>query len=183
MELHAGDVAALHDGGERLAVLGDGDGVAGHRRDVAVREVDLRAVGARRRRSTSSRCERQAVPADVRNLDRSGCGRRDRAPASRYAAMPARQQPEARQSGASSLPSNSHCMPRQMPSSGRPSPTRVEDRVDPRVVERPRRAEVSDARHDDAARLRELVRPRPARTRRRRSSASAFFTDVRLPAL
>ena len=33
--------------------------------------------------------------------------------------------PQPGQSGASSLPSNSHCMPRQMPSSGRPSPTRA----------------------------------------------------------
>jgi hypothetical protein len=28
MELHAADVAALHDGGERVAVLGGRDGVA-----------------------------------------------------------------------------------------------------------------------------------------------------------
>ena len=49
MELHARDAAALHHGGERLAVLGDGDGVGGHRRDVAVRVVDLRARARRRR--------------------------------------------------------------------------------------------------------------------------------------
>ena len=118
VELHAGDVAALDDGGERLAVLGGGDRVAGDRRGVGVREVHLRAVGDavddRRRR----RVIVEAVPADVRHLEP-----RSRRPSSRRHGPDSRPRPG--QSGASSLPSNSHCMPRQMPSSGRPSPTRA----------------------------------------------------------
>ena len=67
VELHADDVAALDDGRERLAVLGDRDGVAGHRRDVAVREVDLRRRSRRRRRSSRragcrARSSRRAGP-------------------------------------------------------------------------------------------------------------------------
>ena len=71
MKLHARDAAALHYGGERLAVFGDGGGVGGHGRDVAVRVVDLCA-----RRDAGDdgivAHERQAVPADVRDLDAEG---------------------------------------------------------------------------------------------------------------
>src|SRR2546423_1737447 len=45
MKLDAGDLAALDDRGEPLAVLGDGDGVGGDRARIAVREIHLRAVG------------------------------------------------------------------------------------------------------------------------------------------
>src|SRR3954470_18563831 len=44
MKLHAADVPALHDRRERFPVLGDRDTIAGDRRDVAVREVHLRAA-------------------------------------------------------------------------------------------------------------------------------------------
>jgi hypothetical protein len=71
MELNAGDVAALNDRGERLAVLGDGDGIRRDRRDVAVGEVDLRArADACHNRRLA--LDRQTVPADMRNLER-GC--------------------------------------------------------------------------------------------------------------
>ena len=58
--------------------------------------------------------------------------------------------PSPRTSGASSLPSNSHCMPRQIPNSGMPEADRGADGVEPRALERRRRGEVADARDDDA---------------------------------
>src|SRR5207245_8045041 len=68
MKLHAGDVATLHDGGERLPVIGDGDGVAVDGRGVAVREVHLRAGrDALHNRRGLRQC--QAVPTDVRHLE------------------------------------------------------------------------------------------------------------------
>jgi len=44
MELHAGDLSALHDGGEAFAVCRRRGRVGRDRRDVAVGEVHLRAV-------------------------------------------------------------------------------------------------------------------------------------------
>src|SRR3974390_3368074 len=44
MELHTGDVAALHDRREWLAVSGHRDGIAGNGCDETVREIHLRAV-------------------------------------------------------------------------------------------------------------------------------------------
>ena len=156
-------------------MLGRRDRVARDRRDVAVREVHLRAV-------------RDAF--DDRRLSRSSsefqptCGTlMRRCPAWRLSADGTR--PTARrargQSGASSLPSNSHCMPRQMPSSGRPSPTRCQNGVDP-----PR----SSARvapkwptPGTMTPMRRRARPAtPARTRRRRPprAPSSPTSDCRL---
>ena len=75
-------------------------------------------------------------------------------------------------SGASSLPSNSHCMPRQMPSSGVPGAHGGADRVAPRTDERRRRGEVADAGHDQR-RAAGAAPPatRASRTRRRAPSA------------
>ena len=151
VELHAGDVSALDDGRERLAVLGDGDGVAGDRRHEAVREVHLRRRSATPSTIDASRCIVERVPADVRNLDALGV-------AAQPVALARRAGPGPGSSGASSLPSNSHCMPRQMPSSGRPSPTRARIASVQSGVERARRAEVADARHDDRRRVAELGR-------------------------
>src|SRR4026209_956288 len=68
MKLHSGDMAALHDCRERCAMFGDRDGVRSDRRDVAVREVPLRAIRhARHDRRFAS--DREAVPPDVRDLD------------------------------------------------------------------------------------------------------------------
>ena len=60
-------------------------------------------------------------------------------------------------SGASSLPSNSHCMPTQIPNSGSPDAAAPADRVAPRGIEPGGRAEVADARHDEAARAPALL--------------------------
>ncbi len=54
-------------------------------------------------------------------------------------------------SGASSLPSNSHCMPRQIPSSGLPVLGVSGDGLVPGTLEGGRGREVADAGHDDAA--------------------------------
>src|SRR2546425_712892 len=70
MELHTCHVAALYDRGERFAVLGDRDRIAGDGRHEAVREVDLRAGGhAFDKRPVASQLDR--VPPDVRDLDPS----------------------------------------------------------------------------------------------------------------
>src|SRR3989441_2004000 len=67
VKLDAGNLPVLHDGGELLAVLGDGDRVAGHRCHVAVREIHLRAG----RDAVHDRClalDRETIPPHVRNL-------------------------------------------------------------------------------------------------------------------
>ena len=68
MELDACYIAALHDRGERLAVLRDGDRVSGDRRHEAVREVDL-CAGRHTldKRSLASQLDR--VPPNMRDLD------------------------------------------------------------------------------------------------------------------
>src|SRR5262245_63054344 len=67
VELHARDVPALDDRGERLTVLGDRHGVGGDWRDVAVREIDLR-LAAHARGNPRVAPDRQRVPTDVRHL-------------------------------------------------------------------------------------------------------------------
>ncbi len=79
-----------------------------------MREIDVRAVAtpveqARRLRPI------ERIPADVRHL---------RAAAPRDPRAPAGDRPSPGTSGASSLPSYSHCMPRQIPSRGAPASTR-----------------------------------------------------------
>ena len=125
-----------------------GDAVVRDRRGVRVREVDLRTAVEARAADASGPREVERIPADMRNLQ-ALLG---------VAAQPRRRvlarTPSPGTSGASSLPSNSHCMPRQMPSSGVPAPHGVADRVAPRPVERRGRREVADAGHDDRRRRR-----------------------------
>src|SRR5437016_3522472 len=74
MELHARDLAPLHDRAEWLTVFRDGDGIRRDRRDEAVRKVHLRAG----RHAVDDRrvaLQRDGVPSDVRNLDRWRLGR------------------------------------------------------------------------------------------------------------
>ena len=73
-------------------------------------------------------------------------------------------------------------MPRQMPSSGHAVVHPRSNRADPRVAQRPRRAEVSDARHDDACARLVSSSGRTGTNTSAPTAASAFFTDVRLPA-
>ena len=70
MELDAGDVASLHDGGKRLTVFRDGDRIDGHGCDEAVREIHLRSFrdAGDNRRLVS---DRKAVPSDMRNFYRA----------------------------------------------------------------------------------------------------------------
>ena len=115
MKLHACHATALDDGGERLPVHGDRHGIGRDRGREAVREVHLRPrCDAVDDRIDAFDVER--VPSDVRDLDRRPV---------RFARQPVaaalRASRGRRRSGASALPSNSHCMPRQMPSSGRPA--------------------------------------------------------------
>src|SRR5262245_40282375 len=98
MELHAGDVAALHDRRERFPVLGHRRRGASDRSDIAVREVHLRAIVDAVEDRGVRASDRQAVPPDVWNLDGHG-GRRGR-PFSRFAARAepvaaSRQEPQA----------------------------------------------------------------------------------------
>ena len=137
---------------EGVGVRGGGGARARHRRRERVREVDLRArvePGEQARRLA----EVERVPADVRNLQ-ALARRRRRAAGSARAARPGRGTP-----GASSLPSNSHCMPTQMPRSGVPAAHGFGNRVAPRAVEHRGGGEVADARHDERRRAR---RTRPA---------------------
>src|SRR5438105_14516130 len=135
MELHAGDVPSLHDRRERLAVLGDRRGVAGDRRDVAVREVHLRPrLDAFEDRSLDA-LDREAVPADVRNLDAATAVR------SEAKALP-RQQTETPQVGrfvaAFEQPLHAEADAQERPAFA----DAAENRLDPRRIERARRAEV-----------------------------------------
>ena len=176
VKLHAGDLAALHDRGERLAVFGGRDGVGGDGRDVAVREVHLRAGATRRRRSTP-RCRIvEAVPADVRHLD-AACPSAGRSRRHEPASRPRPGSPALRR-----------CLRRATACRGR---CRAADGLRRRARGSPRPTSRSSARVAPKwptpgtmmpQRLVELLR----RLRREDSApiaASAFRTDVRLPAL
>ena len=148
-----------------------GGGDAGRRdgRCVGVREVDLRSVvdGVENPRRTPNL---QRVPADVRHLQR--CGQKVERPSSR---------PRPGTSGASSLPSNRYCRPRQMPSSGTPRGQRQGSRLATRRRARPSRR--SGRRRERRCRL---APPRSAGADGVKNGAStapsALRTDVRLPA-
>src|SRR5262245_54683213 len=177
MKLHSGDVRSLHDGGERLAVLSHRDGFTHQRRDITVCEVHLRLIGhALQDRSLA--LQGKGVPPDVWNLDLRvrlkadttyrGIG--DRALVRSVRLQPdlsaldpeamalARQQAKPRQIGClvASLeqPVHAEADAEQGPAFA----NAPEDALDPSAVERSRRAEMSDARDDDAARLAKRIR-------------------------
>ena len=83
-------------------------------RGVRVREIHLAALVDPVEQARAPR-RVQRIPADVRDLERAALVARQPRAAPATAPSPLT-------SGASSLPSNSHCMPRQMPSSGVPRP-------------------------------------------------------------
>src|SRR5580765_6002370 len=148
MNLHAGDVRPLHDGGKRLAVFGHGDGFTGQRRDITVCEVDLRLI----RHAFQNRrfaLHGQRVPPDVWDLD--GFARRE------PPALP-RQESQPRQIGclvaALEQPVHAEADAEQRPAFA----DALEDALDPGAVECSRRAEMSHARDDDAARLAKRIR-------------------------
>ena len=124
MELHAGDTAALHDRRRTArpctvtatvsSVIGAAKLCVKYTCDPDADAFDNR-VGA---------ADVERVPSDVRNLDRRAVEFRVAADNSVRESTRDRAAP-----GASSLPSNSHCMPRQMPSSGRPGIDALRDRV------------------------------------------------------
>ena len=119
MKLHPEDAIALDDRRKRLRMRRRRHAVGGHRRRVGVREIDVRARRELAKQSAaqgpaSLRLER--VPADMRDLEAL-------LRISTKPRHPSRQDGEALTSGASSLPSKSHCMPRQMPSRGVPPAT------------------------------------------------------------
>ena len=62
MELHAHDVAALHRGGERLDVFGDGSSVRSDRRLVGMREVDILAGRDSGKKSRARRASSEFQP-------------------------------------------------------------------------------------------------------------------------
>ena len=177
MELHAGHLTALHDRRERLAVRRDRDRVAGDRRDVAVREVDLRAGRRRRRAIGSSRC--------MSSVFQPTCGT-FRSPAVATAAArvaPAAEQPEARAD-----PAPRRCLRTATACRGRcraADAARRRARESRRPIRGPSAAVA--AKWPTPGTMMRVARPRarravPACTARRRARASAFRTDVRLPA-
>ena len=132
MKLHAHHQAVLDSRGEWFAVLGDRRGFGGHRSGERMREVHARVARQRRQTARSLR-ESQRVPPDVRHLQPIG------AAAQALTAALDRAQPG--HSGASTLPSYSHCIPTQIPSSGFPAsmPSRIaacQSGVSDRVAEK-----------------------------------------------
>jgi hypothetical protein len=97
------------NGGKLRSVFGGRGGGGNHRRLKRMGEVD-KDSGATLRNKARAFPNRQRVPSHVRRFHR-----RRKLPAS------AGKIPAPAQSGASSLPSNSHCIPRQMPRNGLPA--------------------------------------------------------------
>src|SRR6266851_7667192 len=163
VELHAGDVPALHDCREGAAVLRDGDRLTAERRRVTVCEVHLCA----RRDTLDNRhvtLYREAVPADVGDFDGVVRLQPDRVirgvrlqPDRAQTVAAARQQAETgelrRFVAAFVEPLHAQADAEQRPTFADAG----QDRVDPGLIERPGRAEVSDAGDDDAARLGQIA--------------------------
>ena len=108
--------------GERSPCSVVGHGVAGDRRGERVGEVDCEPI-AQAVDSATRGVAVERVPADVRHLRR----RRGRRSAEPEAAARATR-PRPGRSGASSLPSNSHCSPGRCRAAARRSSTRAPDR-------------------------------------------------------
>ena len=116
VELHAEDVVALDHRRERVRVRRRGHALGCDRCGKGVREVHLRARG--------QSCEEPRGAAEVQasSSRRAAPSAADRRSPSSRAMRPA-MAPSPMASGASSLPSNSHCIPTQMPNSGVPDAT------------------------------------------------------------
>src|SRR5262245_15628204 len=68
VKLHAGEITALHDGGEVGAVVAAGDGELVHRSGETVDEIEARA-GVESGEQPGVAAERDVVPAHVRHGD------------------------------------------------------------------------------------------------------------------
>ncbi len=124
VELQAEDRAALDDAGERVR-----PGRRRRRRRLADRRRErVREVGLRPRRDAGQDRRRprrvHGVPADVRHLELGPALGREHAPSRSHSGPSLPQRPGSSPSpgrpGASVLPSNRNCSPRQMPRSGLP---------------------------------------------------------------
>src|SRR6185295_9046965 len=145
MKLDTRDLSVLDHRCERLAVLGDRHRVARDRYDVAVREVDLRAV----RNAIDDRrlaVDGKAVPTHMRHFHVL------RAEAITSAAEDAEARHIGRLVAALEQPLHAEADAEDRTSLA----DALEDRVLPRAFQRAGRAEMTDARHDDAPRRREL---------------------------
>src|SRR5262245_59742181 len=143
MKLDAGNVPVLDDCRELFTVLGDGDGIARHRSDVAVGEVHLGAA----RDAVDDRgiaLDGEPVPPDVRDFDSRVALKPDRA----KPITSARQDAQARNVGrfvaALEQPLHAEADPEERPSFA----DALHDRILPRTVERTRRAEMTNAGND-----------------------------------